>query len=54
MIHSAIAKRLATGHGNAGKGAMIAAAEERWPGWVPADENEADARWIATTAVEAI
>lgn len=54
MIHSAIAKRLATGHGNADKAAMIDAAEMRWPGWQPRDENEADARWIATAAVETI
>ena len=40
-------KKLATGKGNAGKPAMIAAALERWPGFEPADDNEADARWIA-------
>ena len=40
-------KKLATGKGNAGKPAMIAAALDRWPGFEPADDNEADARWIA-------
>lgn len=38
-------KKFATGKGNAGKPAMIKAAEERW-GPV-ADDNEADALWVA-------
>jgi Holliday junction resolvasome RuvABC endonuclease subunit len=42
-------KKFATGKGNAGKGAMIEAAQEMWPGW-SGDDNEADARWIAETA----
>jgi len=40
-------KKHATGKGNADKDAMIAAAVKRWAGFVPADDNEADARWIA-------
>ena len=45
-------KKHATGKGNADKDAMIAAAVARWPGFVPADDNEADARWIADTAAQ--
>lgn len=37
-------KRHATGAGNAGKAAMVAAAMAR--GWRPADDNEADALWL--------
>ena len=40
-------KTLATGKGNADKVAMLAAAIYKWPGWMPEDDNEADARWIA-------
>lgn len=43
------AKKLATGKGNANKEAMMAAAKAKWPGWA-GDDNEADARWIATVA----
>jgi Holliday junction resolvasome RuvABC endonuclease subunit len=46
-------KKRATGSGNAGKPAMIAAAAARWPGW-SGDDNEADARWIAVVASETI
>jgi crossover junction endodeoxyribonuclease RuvC len=46
-------KRLATGKGNADKAAMLAAAATRWPGYRFADDNEADARWIAEAAVVA-
>lgn len=48
-IPVATAKKFATGKGNANKEAMMAAARERWPGWV-GDDNEADARWIAACA----
>lgn len=41
------AKKLATGKGNAKKDAMVAAARERWPGFDPASDDEADARFIA-------
>ena len=44
------AKVTATGKGNADKPAMMAAAIYRWPGWTPADDNEADARFIAETS----
>lgn len=37
-------KKHATGKGNAGKDAMMAAATAR--GWTFADDNECDARWI--------
>jgi hypothetical protein len=37
-------KRHATGKGNASKEQMIAAARKR--GWLPEDDNEADAQWI--------
>lgn len=42
-------KKFATGKGNANKGAMILAAEERW-GVVTADDNEADALAILELA----
>lgn len=45
-ITPAEAKAAATGKGNAGKGAMIATANERW-GIEVADDNEADALWMA-------
>ena len=50
-IHYAIAKRVATGKGNADKPAMRAAAEARWPGYRFVDDNEVDARWLAEAAV---
>lgn len=40
-------KKLATGHGNAKKEDMMAAAAERWPSETMQDDNEADARFIA-------
>ena len=43
-------KKYATGKGNAGKTAMIEAAQKQWPGFMPLDDNEADARWIAECA----
>ena len=52
VIHGSHAKRIATGHGNADKAAMIAAALERWPGWTPETDDEADSRWIAEAAVQ--
>ena len=50
--HGATVKKFATGKGNAGKPAMVAAAEKRWPGHQCVDDNEADARWIAEWAAE--
>ena len=50
-IPVATIKKHATGKGNADKGAMVLAAQLRWPGWVPEDDNEADARWILDKAV---
>jgi len=44
-------KKWATGKGNAGKGAMIAACCERC-GTNPADDNEADARLLLAYALE--
>lgn len=46
-------KKRATGKGNAGKPDMMDAARREWPGWT-GDDNEADARWIAVCASEAI
>lgn len=46
-LHVQHAKKLATGKGNANKEAMVAAAQARWPGYAFADDNEADARWLA-------
>ena len=54
VVHSARLKRVATGRGNADKAAMVAAAEQRWPGWSPATDDEADSRWIAEAAVQQI
>jgi Holliday junction resolvasome RuvABC endonuclease subunit len=39
-------KKKATGRGNAKKAAMVAAARERWPDQLVADDNQADALWI--------
>ncbi len=50
VVHGRHVKKLATGRGNADKAAIIAAAERRWPGWSPATDDEADARWIAEAA----
>ena len=52
-------KKFATGKGNAGKPAMIAAANAKWPGLNLSDDNdidhnEADARWIAECAAKVI
>lgn len=48
-------KRVATGKGNASKAEMIAAANARWGlSLGPKDENEADARWIAEAAAQAL
>lgn len=49
-IPVASVKKRATGKGNADKKAMMAAAAKEWPGW-QGDDNEADARWIAVTAM---
>lgn len=45
-------KKRATGKGNAGKPAMIAAAVAE--GWAPADDNEADALWIGVCLMESL
>ncbi len=44
-------KRHATGKGNANKQKMIEAAMERWPKAKFEDDNEADARWIASAYI---
>lgn len=44
-------KKTATGKGNADKAQMVDAARKRWPDAEIVDDNEADARWIAETAV---
>lgn len=44
-------KKTATGKGNADKAQMVDAARKRWPDANISDDNEADARWIAETAV---
>lgn len=50
-IPVATVKRTATGKGNADKAAMVEAANRRWGlALAGADENEADARWIAEAA----
>lgn len=43
----AASKIQATGYGHAGKSEIMAASRKRWPGFEPADDNEADARYIA-------
>lgn len=40
-------KKFATGRGNASKEEMLEAAAQRWPEYECADDNEADARFIA-------
>jgi len=47
-------KRYATGKGNANKGAMKAAALERWGHAKELTEDEADARWIAETGAHVL
>jgi hypothetical protein len=48
----AVVKKLATGKGNAGKEAVIAAAMNRWPELGPhLTSDEADARWIAAVGL---
>jgi Holliday junction resolvasome RuvABC endonuclease subunit len=47
-------KKTATGKGNAGKDAMIAAARAKWPGIKIEDDNHADALWIAECGVAMI
>jgi len=42
-------KKFATGRGNASKEEMLEAAAQRWPEYECADDNEADARFIALT-----
>jgi Holliday junction resolvasome RuvABC endonuclease subunit len=49
-IPVATIKREATGKGNADKDAMVAAARARWPGFEPATDDEADARFLALAA----
>lgn len=46
-------KKHATGKGNAGKPAMIAAARKRW-GVEPSDDNEADALCVLAWALEEV
>ena len=48
-VEVAHVKQHATGKGNAGKPAMIAAARAR--GWAPIDDNDADALWILDWAM---
>ncbi len=45
-------KKRATGKGNAGKPAMVAAAQARWPEQNVNDDNQADALWLLECAVE--
>ena len=47
-------KKHATGKGNADKTAMLLAAATRWGSWPIADDNEADALWIASALREGI
>ena len=44
-------KKAATGKGNSGKPAMIAAGEAKWPGHIFESDDEADARWIVFTGM---
>lgn len=48
-VEVAHVKQHATGKGNVGKPAMVAAAQKR--GWMPIDDNEADALWILDWAL---
>lgn len=43
-------KKHATGKGNSGKPAMIAAAEDKWPDTKIIDDNHADALWLLDLA----
>lgn len=50
-VHTGTLKKFATGKGNAGKPAMIAAAKERFPTQVVEDDNQADALLILAWAM---
>ena len=43
-------KKHATGKGGSGKPAMLAAAQEMWPGKVFVDDNQVDALWLLDLA----
>lgn len=51
-VNVADVKRKATGKGNAGKPAMLDAAQARWPAARVATPDEADALWIAECVVD--
>ena len=50
-VHTSTLKKHATGHGNAQKDAMVAAARKRW-GIEPEDDNHADALLILAWALD--
>jgi len=50
-VHPSALKKHATGKGNAGKGAMVQAARDRW-GVEPADDNEGDALCLLAYALD--
>lgn len=47
-------KKAATGKGNCGKPAMVAAARARWPEQGVRDDNQADALWLLECAVDLV
>lgn len=51
-VHTGTLKKWATGNGNAGKKEMIAAAKKR--GYLPIDDNEADACLLLEHAMESL
>lgn len=53
VYHSSTIKKFATGHGNAKKPDMERAARARWPGVEFVDDNEIDALWLWSYAVQA-
>lgn len=53
-VYPATLKKHATGKGNSGKPAMIAAASARWPGVEVLDDNHADALLVLAWALEEI
>lgn len=51
-VHTGTLKKHATGFGKASKEAMVGAARNRWPGFDPATDDEADARHVLTWAAD--
>lgn len=54
QVRAAHVKQLATGKGNASKEEILRSAVSRWPGYTFYSDDEADARFIAFTAMQEV